>query len=216
MSSAQLASFNTWLCQRSAAGAGTVQTVSLPTDPHGRAVLTACLLARCGIRSLSLRATSPGLLDAACTISSLTHLQLTIYVSQCSLDPLGALRQLQSLWVDFYPEQEQGGAPPSWQLPLPCLTWLKFTSSEPCTFSLDSCSALEDSGVRTTHAGGGASSCCSRGRAAAGTGYCAPMPRSLPASAVPPHAGRDPPPRRTRKTWTGLPAPLASRSWSFG
>lgn len=138
----QLASFNTWLRQRIAVGAGSVRAVILPPDPHGHAIAAARHLARCGTRALRLRDASPGLLEAACTIDSLTGLALSIADPQCSLDSLGTLLQLQSLEVSFIPDQD-GAAAPTLRLELPAVTQLLLWGMAPCTVSLDGCSALQ-------------------------------------------------------------------------
>lgn len=140
-----LNSFNTWLCRRIAAGAGPVRDVGLDVDQPGRAVAAACHLARCGTQSLHLHLPSAGLLEAACTIGSLTGLKVHLEPPPRSLDLLGALRQLRSLSMAF--DTLQRGEPPAWRLALPALTRLDLAIVRRCEISLDDCSALQQLSV---------------------------------------------------------------------
>lgn len=140
LSRKQLAGFNAWLGRRIAARAGSVQAVHLTQDPDGQAVATACLLARCGTRFLTLGSPSPALLNAACTTGSLTSIWLD--GPEGSLNPLELLPQLLFLRVDSFSKHMQGNAPPAWRPSLPALAELVVESMRPCTISLDGCSML--------------------------------------------------------------------------
>lgn len=99
----------------------------------------------------------PSLLAAACSIGSLTSLQLVASIPNCQLQPLDALRQLLCLRIDFYSteqdsddsdeeEDEEAAGQLAWVPQLPALTRLQLR--EPSgSINLDSCAALRQLSV---------------------------------------------------------------------